>query len=430
MCLGPVAQAQYLVVDSTDQSHEIGRPLLVPYAFSTEALSTGVGLAYVRPGHSQPQQTSFLTAYYTANSSAAVFAGLKDRQLFADRLFFSPIFGLTWNRDQRFYGELFERQGLGGSGSNESSPEDFISGEGTDSYINLPFRYLLPIGAGSGDPIHTYDTTQGILTNGATNGRHWNPLAGGRTFLELMPFYQLRSIDATDENINQFPPNISVGDSPDTATNGIVLMLEYDNRDFPVNPVRGSHTKLKFTRDFGWFDSETSWSALEANFAKYLGFGSSRFFEQQVLALNAWTAYVPTWEVRPIGNGIFEIEHRPPSNLGATLGGATRLRAFPRGRYNDKAAVYYSAEFRVIPRWNPLAKWPVIRKWPWRWWQWVAFGELGRVAPDWNFSTLHEDMRWDFGVGARAMIGGGVMRIDYAVSEETNQAVVYIGQTF
>jgi hypothetical protein len=426
------AQAQKVVEDSTDAGQANDKSIIIPYAFSTETLSTGVGAAWVQPSRDQPQQLGYLTGYYTANNSYAIFAGIKDRQIFSDRLYFSPLVGVTWNQDQRFYGELFFRQGTGGSGSNESSPTDFVSGEGTDSYVHLQFRYLLPIGTGKDTALHTYHTTDGILTGGATNGQSWNPFKGGRTFLEIRPFYQKRSIDVTTENIGQFPPatGIGVGDTAKTVTNGITAILEYDNRDFPVNPVRGSHTRLEVDRDFGAFESTTSWTALEASIAKYLGFGDSGWFEQRVLALNAWTAYVPTWEVRSIGGGLFEIDNRPPSNLGATLGGPKRMRAYPLGRFNDKAAVYYSAEFRLIPRWNPLKKWPLIRKWPWRWWQWVGFGEVGRVATDWNFSTLHEDMKWSYGLGLRAMIGGGIMRLDFAISDESRQVVAFFGHTF
>jgi hypothetical protein len=428
----PVSQAQYIVEDSTDAEREHAGTYYIPYAFSTETLSTGVGLAIISSNDKQPQQNAFVTGYYTTNDSYALIGGVRDRRLFTDWLYFTPRMALVWNQDQRFYGDLFFREGSGGSGSNDSSPDDYVRGEGSDSYFDVLFRFILPIGDSKGQPLATYRTNRGILIDGETNSPQWNPFAGGRTFVEFKPFWQDRSVDVTPENINQFPPVVGVmpGDEAESLSNGLSLTLEYDNRDFPVNPVRGSHSKLHVERDFGWFDTTTTWTALDASFAKYFNIGTSRFFEQQVLALNARSAYSPTWEEQSIGGGVIAIDHRPPSNRGATLGGPLRMRAYPRGRFSDKAAIYYSAEVRLIPKWNPIGDWKVIRNLPWRWWQLAGFVEVGRVAPEWDLGTLHEDMKWSVGVGARAMIGAGVMRFDFAVSEESVQGVIFIDHAF
>lgn len=423
--------AQQIVEDAMDSGRRQDPYLLIPYGFRTEMLSTGIGLLYLKSSDRQRQQSLYLTSYYTSNSSYAVYAGMKDRQVFSDRLFLNPQLGITWNTRQRFYGDLFVR-GVAGSGSNESDERDFLSGEGTDSYIDLGFRYLLPIGAGASTPLHVYRTDQGILIDGATNGNRWNPARGGRTFIELKPFYQKRTIDVTEQNVDQFPPTLGKqpGDTAESLANGIGLKLEYDNRDFSPNPAIGSHSYVKIERDFGALNSSASWTALEGSFAKYFDIGETGFFRQRVVAIRAWAAYVPTWRETEITPGLVEIEHRPPSNRGANLGGARRMRAYPRGRFNDKAAIYYSAELRLIPEWNPLASWPLIRRSDWRWWQWVAFAELGRVAPTWGLGTLHENMQWDIGIGARAMIGSGVGRVDVAWSDESLQVVIYVGQSF
>ena len=65
-----------------------------------------------------------------------------------------------------------------------------------------------------------------------------------------------------------------------------------------------------------------------------------------------------------------------------------------------------------------------------QWWQLVAFGELGRVAPSWNLSTLHTDMKWDAGLGLRGMFGSGVARIDLAYGEEGMNMAAMFGQSF
>ena len=73
-------------------------------------------------------------------------------------------------------------------------------------------------------------------------------------------------------------------------TNGIELSLFHDNRDFKLNPSRGSALRLKFTRDFGWFDSSDSWTVVDAEFDKYFSLGESDWFRQ-------WLQFVPFAEI-------------------------------------------------------------------------------------------------------------------------------------
>jgi hypothetical protein len=107
--------------------------------------------------------------------------------------------------------------------------------------------------------------------------------------------------------------------------------------------------------------------------------------------------------VRPDGR----VENRPPAFSGATLGGLWRMRAFPAQRFNDKAGIYYAAELRLIPEWNPMEYWPALQQRVGiQWIQLVPFVEVGRVAPDWEFDELHRDMKWDVGCGLRAWARG------------------------
>ena len=61
------------------------------------------------------------------------------------------------------------------------------------------------------------------------------------------------------------------------------------------------------------------------------------YTDQQVLAFNFWTADTLS-------------EAPPPHYYGVTLGGLYRLRAYPIERFHDNSAIYYSAEFRTIPK--------------------------------------------------------------------------------
>ena len=50
--------------------------------------------------------------------------------------------------------------------------------------------------------------------------------------------------------------------------------------------------------------------------------------------------------------------------------------------------------------------------------QFVPFVEVGRVAKGWTPSELYSDMKWNVGLGLRAMVKGLVIRVDTAVLEE------------
>jgi hypothetical protein len=82
-----------------------------------------------------------------------------------------------------------------------------------------------------------------------TAAERWNPLKTGRTFFLIKPFYQRRTMDVDDNNIDFFPPQsgIMTGDEIDFASNGIEIALEYDNRDFSPNPAKGSYTRIGLT---------------------------------------------------------------------------------------------------------------------------------------------------------------------------------------
>ena len=427
-----LARADEIISDQSDAERNYKRPsIIVPYAFSTEALDTGIGAVYYRKAVFQPQDGAFLTGYATANSSFGLFGGFQNLQL-SERLFFSPTIGLMINDEQRFYGEFGYDPNTIPSGSNESDENDFVFGGGLDTYLHLTFRYVLPVGAGKESPPHRYITRDGLLVDGSTHQGSWNPRASGRTFIYFRPFYQRRTMEIDALNVGLIPPEAGLqeGDEPDVSTNGIEVGIKYDNRDFTPNPTQGSLSQFRVTRDFGWFDSSNSWTGFEASFSKYWDLGDTERFAQRVFAATAWTAYVPSWETELVTPDFVRINHRPPSNRGATLGGVERLRGYPRGRFNDKAAIYYGAELRLIPRWDPFRTWPFIRNWPWRWYQIVGFAEVGRVAPSWHIGDLHEDLKWSAGAGLRFMIGGGILRLDFATSEENTQWWVMARQAF
>ncbi len=143
-----------------------------------------------------------------------------------------------------------------------------------------------------------------------------------------------------------------------------------------------------------------------------------------MLALNFWTSNVLTWD-----SGT-ETPHRPPLFAGSTLGGLYRLRGYPEARFHDQAAIYYAAELRLTPSRNPIGPGSRLDWLEVAWLQLVPFVEVGRVASAWQLSELHSDVKWDVGLGLRAMVKGLVIRIDTAISDEEVGLQMMVGHPF
>lgn len=96
------------------------------------------------------------------------------------------------------------------------------------------------------------------------------------------------------------------------------------------------------------------------------------------------------------------------------------MRGYSEGRYNDRSAVYYAAEYRHVPEWNPLkhVDWLNRRNAHVQWLQYVVGLEVGRVADDFNLGELHSDMKVAGVLGLRAMVNTLVVRADLGITEE------------
>lgn len=389
--------------------------LSLPYAFVNESFGLAAAYAYGIVGHPQKQAMLLATAMAGTKGSAMGFLIGRDIQMpRIERLFFDPVLSAGYFNDNDAYIDGNPDFPDERAGSNDSSKDDFVEGDGWDNFFRLTFKYLLPIGDGKDQIISTYEIDRGLLKSGASGGTSWNPLTSGKSYLELRPFYRWQQIDGDDFD-------------DDIKTNGFDVSFFWDNRDFYANPSRGNGLRLKASRDFGWFDSSNSWTNVQAELDLYFPLKLSNRFRQAVLALDYWTSYSPTWDVRPNG----EINNRPPAYAGATLGGLWKLRGYPSQRFSDKAAVYYAAELRLTPEWNPFERWSWIQEYAGiEWVQFVPFAEIGRVAPEWNLDTLHTDMKWSLGLGLRAWAKGIVVRVDTAVSDEDLKVQMMVSQPF
>jgi len=387
----------------------------VPYAFYNDSFGFTGAYVYAVTGWPQKQAALISTAMAGSKGSAMGFMMGKDLRIpYTRRLFLDAIVQAGYFQDNDIYVDGNPDFPDERAGSNDSDEDDYVTSDGMDNFFRLRFKYLLPIGHGKDEIISTQVVDRGMLVEGATGGESWNPFVSGRTYIEMKPFYRKQEVDSDDIR-------------EDVKTNGLEVSLFRDNRDFKTNPSRGSALRLKFNRDFGWLDSSDSWTVVDGEFDKYFSLGASDWFRQRVLAFDIWTAYSPTWNEKRNG----DIENGAPSFAGATLGGLWRMRGYPSQRFSDKAAIYYAAEARLIPDWNPFENWDWFQKRIGiQWLQFVPFVEVGRVASDWGIQRLHEDMKWSSGLGVRFWAKGIVARIDSAVSDEGFGIQMIIAQPF
>jgi hypothetical protein len=387
----------------------------LPYAFYNETFGFAAGYVHGLVGIPQKQATLLATAIAGSEGSAMGFLAGRDLQApFAERLFLDPILSLGYYRGAEAFIDGNPAFPDERAGSNDSDADNFLEGDGWDNFFRLRLKYLLPIGHGRERTIGAFHLRDGLLESGAAGGESLNPLESGRSYIELRPFY--RSLEVEGSDFDQ-----------ELDTNGLDLSLFWDNRDFYANPTRGFGLRGRYSRDYGWFNSSNPWRNLDGELDAYVPLDFGDAFRQGVLALNAWTSYSPSWEEAADGS----IDNNPPAYTGSTLGGLWRMRGYPSQRFNDKAAIYYSAELRMIPNWNPFNDWPAVQQLVGiQWIQFVPFVEIGRVAPAWNADELHADMKWSTGLGIRCWAKGIVARIDTAVSEEGVGIQMMISQPF
>jgi hypothetical protein len=390
--------------------------LLLPFPFYNDNFDFAVGAVYGIAGWPESQSRVIGTAFAGTRGSAMVFLAGQDLRLpRIERLFINPVFSVGYFQDTESFIDGNPRFPNERAGSNSSNKHDFISGSGFDNFARARFKYLLPIGDGRENIIPDYELDRGLLVSGATGATSLSPLQSGRTFASIRPFYRNQQIDSDDIEQDEF------------KTNGIDVAVFWDNRDYPPNPSRGQGVRFEVSRDFGLFDSDNSWTVLQGEIDQYVDFGASDWFRQRVLALDFWTAHSPSWNTSSSG----KIFNRPPSYAGAHLGGLWRMRGFPSQRFSDNSAIYYAAELRLLPDWNPFDAWPWFQsKVGVEWVQFVPFVEVGRVAPSYDLANLHSSMKWDGGLGFRASAKGFVIRADAATSDEGFKVQMMISQPF
>jgi hypothetical protein len=390
------------------QSERSAATLTVPFAFYNEASGLSAGFSVGKRGWLQPQATIFATVVGGVEDTLYGFLALRDLNVsWSDRIFVDAQFNVGTFGEIDVYTDGnpdFPDQRAGSHGSDE---DNFLTGDGTDNAGWIRVVYVLPIGTGRDEPESRLTLRDGLVTDGGRDTSSWNPLRGGYTALGVEPFFRKQDL-STDE----------AGDQ-EISTAGAEFLLHYQNTDFSVNPSRGGLAQVRYTRDWGGWDSTAEWETVDLLVAGYIPLGNRRGSRQRVLALNAWWIDTPSWDDVSVEGGD-PIYHRPPSYSGATLGGLSRMKGYPEGRFNDRAAAYYSAEYRHIPEWNPLRGSDWLREMNAHvdWLQYVVGVEIGRVADEFDMDELHSDMNVGGILGVRAMVNHLIVRADVGISDE------------
>lgn len=416
--MGDAAAQEILLREG--QTNTLPGTFTVPFAFYSGSLGPSVGASIGNRGFFQPQASAFATVVGSANGSLYGFLAIRDLEVpQTERLFVNGQLNVGRFSEIDMYTDGNPKFAGQRAGINDSDLENFITGEGTDVKVWTLFGYVLPLGSGVADPKSRLVLRDGIVVKGARDTSVWNPLYNGYTVVGIKPFYRNQEVD-TDE----------AGERT-VNTSGAEFILRYENTDFHDNPSRGSSQQMRYTRDWGVMDSSAPWESVDLTLNKYIPLAESPQSRQRVLALSMWWIDTPSWDESSIEDGK-EVYHRPPTFAGASLGGLDRMRGYPDGRFSDRSAVYYSAEYRHIPDWNPLRDcgWLNRRNARVQWLQYVTGLEIGRVADEFDLGILHTDMKVVGLVGLRAMVNTLVVRADVGISDEGGAVQMTIDQPF
>jgi len=410
LCHSPLKAAED--TNNTNQNEWI----ILPFAFSSDSTGFAGGISVIKDGFLQTQTTLLATLFTGLSQNVTIndqpdeatfrggFIVLNDYKIpYIERLFFSFIGLKSYFPKTHYYID----------GSNSSDINDAYISSGETKFFTTTFKYTLPIGEGKENPDNLYTLENGFCVGREECG-NGIPFVTGRTFMGLKTFFQTDNTDNTE----MWKDSIwweNGTDLPTWNTNGLRFFLTHDNTDFEVNPSRGYHFQLQYSKDFGWGDSLQSWDFLEFKYNHYIELDTFSFTQQNVLALSLWTGYSFSWDndtdISPGFNA-----HRPPMWEGARLGGFNRMRGYDMNRFSDKAVFYAAAEYRAIIDYNPFKdlSWMPAKV---DWFQVVAFAEAGRVHDRYNMDLL-DDMKYDMGISLRALVSELPLRLEVAHGEE------------
>ena len=306
------------------------------------------------------------------------------------------------------------------AGVNNSDKDNYFDVEGKYQWYECTFGYLLPIGYGRDNKVAHPILEDGILVGGATGGYSLNPFKSGRTFLQSRISYRSLEMSLSNTTTTQ-------------VASGIEFMLNVENVDYVWNPTRGYTAKFSYFTDWKDLGGTSTFDVLKADIACYFPLSDEKSKTPSVLAFDFKTAHTLNWDEYDLvdfnGKQV-KSYHRPPNFIGAFLGGPKTMRGYMEFRYFDRSSIYYCSEYRQKLPWNPFNYWSFTRAIGVNWIELAFFGELGRVAPNWNFADFHKDMKWDVGTGIRLFMNGLLLRLDVAYGKEGALFQMYYDYSF
>lgn len=391
--------------------------LIVPYAFSTDDLGTVFGVGAMATGLHQKQMSLGGTIYGGEFTKGTALGLWNYRILDSERFFLSTMGSVGEFPLLRAYAPL-PNQFINGTrpGSNDSDFDDFIEASGSNNWWDITLEYVLPLGNAVKESMARYQLQGGVLTD-ETEPSDWNPLTTGTTILLARQFNRYQAYENDEGKLSG-------------GVHGVELGIYYNNTDFPVNPATGSSQYIAFSYNPDSKSTKDQWSFIEIEASKYFSLGKTSFAKQNIIALNTWLGYSPSWELIYDDLGNSQAINNPSFLEGATLGGMYRMRGFRQNRFHDKAAVYATAEYRMTLDYNPIADVRWLRFLKLDWFQTVFYIEGGRVSPTFHRDTLFSDWKSDVGISLRALTAGVVLRADYTYSKEGGSTWLMVGHPF
>ncbi|QLE84145.1 BamA/TamA family outer membrane protein [Shewanella sp. Scap07] len=371
-----------LVIHASHDTEQTKETVIIPIIGAMESTGLLAGSVVAVTGLGQPQAQAVGFGAYSVNNSYISYLGYFNYALSARWTFDISALQADFTDTEMYLGE---------------QPDDPIDVPGDASYLQrdwqMTFRYLI-----NQTPAKPVNTITGVQAQPVTR------------VLEVEPFYKSREFRS--DNV----ANVA------GETYGISVTLDQDARDYTPSPSRGYHSYAKVLRDWGGSE-RASYTRWEVQHSQYFDLGSNRINQQQTLSLTGYLSDIPTWQN--------DKAHRQPDWFAqSVLGGPDRMRGYGDNYMHDRSALFYGAELRMIPKWQPQSRVPVLSRYDFPWWQTAVFAELGNVSDKLDFSALHNNMKWSAGVGIRVFIENIIARADFGFSKDDSIFRFTVNQPF
>lgn len=382
---------------------------ILPFGFYSDSMGASLGIGGISTGTIQPQATLFGMGVISSNESWLYYGAATNFQIPQQQQW---LFSLDAYNGKFTQGRYYLRSNTERLVNINSQIQ--VTTTGHESFIRPQAKYVLPWAKGNGGAANSLKGPRTL--SDLKPIKSWNPKESGTSSINFDGKWQRRDIG----KFNRLQAS--------NELTAYTLNLEYDNRNSLHIPSDGGKLGLKTTLDPG-NSKRPSWTVLEFESAFFIDLETSDWARQRTIGLSVWTADTPSWdETSNIqGNTTY---HRPPDFAGVTLGGWDRLRGYDGGYFYNRSAIAYSAEFRIIPAWQPLSDLPAFKTFNIPWWQWAFFLDLGNTHDEYDIAELHSQFDYSAGASLRLSIEGVLLRMDYSISEVDTQLRVLINQPF